>query len=150
MKDTAENGSRAERIHLTFPAHGDLVVLARLVVAAVAARTGFDLDEVEDLRLAVSEICLLSMGGGASSGMPEALAGAEKRGELGLEITTVDGTISVSCVCDLGDEVPEQPAPRPTTLSEQLLEALVDKTTVSMENGCVRASFCKSRAGHAE
>ncbi len=48
---------------LTFPARGDLVVLARLVASAISTRVGFDIEELEDLRLAVGELCLRRSGG---------------------------------------------------------------------------------------
>ena len=60
MKDTAELGV-GDRVELTFPARGDLIVLARLVTSAVSARAGFDIEELEDLRLAVGELCLLTL-----------------------------------------------------------------------------------------
>jgi hypothetical protein len=46
----------AERIEISFPALPDLVVLARFAAATVAARAGFDIEEIEDLRLAVDEL----------------------------------------------------------------------------------------------
>ena len=52
-----------DRVELTFPARGDLMVLARLVSSAISARAGFDIEELEDLRLAVGELCLLALQG---------------------------------------------------------------------------------------
>jgi hypothetical protein len=47
-----------ERVEISFPAAADLVVLARFTAATVGARAGFDVDEIEDLRLAVDELCV--------------------------------------------------------------------------------------------
>jgi len=38
-------------------------VLARLVTSAISSRAGFDIEELEDLRLAVGELCLLALEG---------------------------------------------------------------------------------------
>lgn len=42
-------------IELTVPANPDFLHLIRMVVATVAARAGFTIDEIEDLRLAIDE-----------------------------------------------------------------------------------------------
>lgn len=42
---------------LVAPARNDHVSFARLIGSAVAARLGFDYDTIEDLRIAVSELC---------------------------------------------------------------------------------------------
>jgi serine/threonine-protein kinase RsbW len=45
-----------EVIEISFPGSVDFVVLARFTAATIAARAGFDLDEIDDLRLAVDEL----------------------------------------------------------------------------------------------
>jgi anti-sigma regulatory factor (Ser/Thr protein kinase) len=75
-----------DRVSLNFPARGDLVVLARLVASAIATRVGFDIEELEDLRLAVGELCLL------------ALQGSDARhGDLQLEFTISADSLDISC-----------------------------------------------------
>ncbi|MBO0715311.1 MAG: ATP-binding protein [Acidimicrobiales bacterium] len=53
---------------LTFSADPDLVMLARMVAAATASRAGFSIEQVEDLRLAVNELCLGLIGTHAAEG----------------------------------------------------------------------------------
>ena len=48
--------SEREIIEIAFPGAVDLVVIARFTAATVGARAGFDLDEIDDLRLAVDEL----------------------------------------------------------------------------------------------
>src|ERR1700684_3697360 len=48
--------SEREIIEISIPGSVDLVVLARFTAATVGARAGFDLDEIDDLRLAVDEL----------------------------------------------------------------------------------------------
>jgi hypothetical protein len=50
-----------ERIELVLPADKRLVRVARLVASGVATTAGFDVEEVEDLRIAVDELCHLLM-----------------------------------------------------------------------------------------
>jgi serine/threonine-protein kinase RsbW len=117
---------------LTFPARGDLVVLARLVASAISTRVGFDIEELEDLRLAVGELCLL------------ALQGSDARhGDLRLEFTVSSAALDIGCT--LVGAVPAAPAGRPADgdeadeLSEQILAALVDEHGREQADGSVRA-----------
>jgi hypothetical protein len=48
--------SERERVEIFFPSSVELVVLARFAAATIGARAGFDLDEIDDLRLAVDEL----------------------------------------------------------------------------------------------
>jgi serine/threonine-protein kinase RsbW len=126
-----------DQVVLTFPARGDLVVLARLVASAISTRVGFDIEELEDLRLAVGELCLL------------ALQGSDARhGDLRLDFTVLPESLDIACtlvgavpaggVRDAdGDEADE--------LSEQILAALVDEHGRVQEDGSVRAWLRKRR-----
>ena len=63
--ETAEEGmwgrtqtrAAGETIDLTIPAKAEYVSIARLAAAAMAARQAFTYDEIEDLKIAVSEAC---------------------------------------------------------------------------------------------
>jgi len=47
----------AEDISLRFPASLEYIRLARLVASGLAAQMNFALDDIEDLRIAVDELC---------------------------------------------------------------------------------------------
>jgi len=66
----------------------DLLVLARITAATMAARADFDIEEIEDLRLAVDELCFV--GGGRGPG----------RETVRLEFTLDDATIAITCELD--------------------------------------------------
>ena len=53
-----------ERIELVLPADKRLVRVARLVASGVARTAGFDVEEVEDIRIAVDELCTALVKGG--------------------------------------------------------------------------------------
>jgi hypothetical protein len=54
--DAAVRTSEREVIEISIPGSVDLVVLARFTAATIGTRAGFDLDEIDDLRLAVDEL----------------------------------------------------------------------------------------------
>ena len=57
MQTHALTEPAAEPIDVTIPAKPEYVCVARLAAAAVAARRAFTYDEIEDLKIAVSEAC---------------------------------------------------------------------------------------------
>ncbi len=130
-----------DRVELRFPARGDLIVLARLVTSAISARAGFDIEELEDLRLAVGELCLLTLQGSDA-----------RHGDLCLELTVLDGAIGVICSLERATAAAEV---SPETdeiaqLGEQILDALVDAHGRERQDGSVRAWLRKRRGEHAE
>ena len=46
-----------EEVRLTVPATPEFLRLARVTVAGLGGRLGFSYDEIEDLRLAIDELC---------------------------------------------------------------------------------------------
>ncbi len=50
------------RVVLTMPADASFVRLARLAAADAGSRAGFTLEEIDDLRIAVGELCVQVMG----------------------------------------------------------------------------------------
>jgi len=128
-----------DRVVLTFPARGDLVVLARLVASAISTRVGFDIEELEDLRLAVGELCLLALQGSDAW-----------HGDLRLEFTVSAEALDISCT--LGGAAPAlggrgDEGTEADQLSEQILAALVDAHGRLEEDGSVRAWLRKRRKG---
>jgi serine/threonine-protein kinase RsbW len=138
LEATAALGA-TDRVQLTFPARGDLIVLARLVTAVISSRAGFDIEELEDLRLAVGELCLL------------ALQGSDPRqGDLQLEFTVTDDSFEVVCTL-LGAASADEPLSSERVevdeLGEQILAALVDAYGRESHDGSVRAWLRKHRRG---
>lgn len=127
-----------DRVELTFPARGDLVMLARLVSSAISARAGFDIEELEDLRLAVGELCLLALQGSDA-----------EHGELRLEFTCTPETLDISCTLLGGGPAahPSNGGAEAHQLSEQILAALVDEHGRDEEDDVVRAWLRKRRRG---
>lgn len=71
-------------IDLQIPVSADLLVLARLTAATIAAKAGFNVEEIEDLRLAVDELCL-------------PLVRAARGGRMQLRYVSEGDSIEISC-----------------------------------------------------
>ena len=105
----------ADTVDLSIPAKAELLSLARLTVAAVAARADFDYEEIEDLRLALDELCSRLIGQ-PSAGDP---------GTLSLRYEWEVGTLDVHCTLQgAGTHVAIDAEER--DLSDRILDALVD------------------------
>ncbi len=117
-------------IELSIPVPADLVVLARLTAATVAGRAGFGVEDIEDLRLAVEELCLSLVGGG-------------KDGRLHLTYECENDAITVTCRYEDGDGGAAADA---DDLSLRILDALVDEHGHSALDGQPSAWLCKRRS----
>jgi anti-sigma regulatory factor (Ser/Thr protein kinase) len=123
----ATTRSDTEVVILEIPPGGDLLSLARLTAATLAARADFTVEEVEDLRLAVDELCLPLVRGSGSS-------------RLQLQFAREDDAVTITCTpvaraVDDGkvggadapsDDDGREPHPD-DALSGYILDALVDE-----------------------
>jgi hypothetical protein len=140
-----EDAFVTDHVELTLPARPDLLVLARMTVGAVAARAEMAVDDIEDLRLAIDELCLSAVG-------------ASEGGRLELRYDWDPEGMEVSCTfrpsdsdghydepvedSDLADALGQLP----TDLSERILDALVDEHGRDAVDGGRRAWFKKRHA----
>jgi hypothetical protein len=102
-------------VRLAVPAAPHFVRLARLAAADVATRAGFSLDEIDDLRMAVDELCF-------------ALTGLEGRaGELELSFGLVGPEVVIEGVGRFHGAEPA-PAPNPhDSIRAQILGQVLDE-----------------------
>lgn len=120
-------------VDLSIPVQADLVVLARLTAATVAGRAGFGVEDIEDLRLAVEELCLSLVGGG-------------KEGRLHLTYECEGDAITVSCRYEDADVQVGARGPDADDLSLRILDALVDEHGHDVRDGQPSAWLCKRRS----
>jgi len=104
-----------DEVRLVVPSSPEFVRLARVTASGLASRLGFGFDEIEDLRLAVDELCHAVIG---ASGRP---------GALSLRFV-LDG--NELCVEGTGHFDPGGPPVALSQLSRQILTALVDRHDV--------------------
>lgn len=141
MADALTGEEKHESIELSFPTHPSLVVLARFAAATVAARAGFDVEEIEDLRLAVDELCI-------------SLGPMAKNGCLRMQLDRTGDVISISASFEpysrpetaAEEDVTEQSWERAAELSELLLDSLVNEHGREMRGDTPFAWLHKWRA----
>jgi hypothetical protein len=125
-----------ELVELSIPALPELLSLPRLVAAAIAARCEFDYDAVEDIKLAIEELCL-----GAFEGRGP--------GRLDIRLAIHADVLEVDCVFEPADGLPAGEGRRnqvAAQLTEQLLTALVDEHGTDETAGVSRTWFRRTRS----
>jgi Histidine kinase-like ATPase domain len=117
-----------DEIRLAVPAQPQYVRLARLTVASLACQHGFSFDAIEDLRIAVDELCYL-------------LVGAEGRpGTIDLHFAVENDAIVVVAGGAAGDDRPQL-----GELSAQILAATVDAHDVTRLDGRTTCRLTRHR-----
>ena len=110
------------RVELSLAADAQMLFLARMTGAAVAARADFDYEKVEDLRLAIDELCIRLMGSASGHGRITLLFQWDGDGVLDVTGTLVlDDGPSTN-----GHHPPPVDSGVSYELSERILDALVD------------------------
>jgi hypothetical protein len=126
------------RVELSLPAEPELLFLARMTAAAVASRADFGIDQVEDLRLAIDELCITLTGEDVHT---------EGRVHLVFEwqVDTLEVVGKLVAEHDRLAAVPRPGASQPevnvTELSGRILDALVDEHGTDNVGGTPRAWF---------
>ena len=121
-------------VRLVVPASPEYLRLVRLTAAGMASRLGFTFDEVEDLRIAVDELCFHLLGDAHHDGLPD------DSGTMDLVYSAGEDYIVISGRTGRSGGVPE-----PSELSEQILDALVDEHEVDSSNGTITFRLKKQR-----
>ena len=110
---------QVEEIKLTVPALVTYSRVARLAVTGLASRMGFSYDEIEDLRIAVGEVCGLLLNNGD--------------GRLTFRCTLSDSALEFEATrSPIGDP------PVASDLTRQILLAVVDVAEITPDEARVR------------
>lgn len=104
-----------DEVRLAVPATPEFLRLARVTASGLASRLKFSYDEVEDLRLAIDELCFALIG---SRGRP---------GTVDIRYAVRADALEVVGVGNFDDD---QTDPMLASFSEQILTALVDDYAV--------------------
>ncbi|HUZ20737.1 MAG TPA: hypothetical protein VMU75_09240 [Acidimicrobiales bacterium] len=132
--------SAANRVELVLPVRPELWLLARMSASAIASRLDFGVDAVEDLRLAIDELC------------NSCALGALAESRLRLDYTWDDDAIDVACsVAPVTDHALSRDGPLdPLELSARILEALVDEHEIGDIKGGQRRGWLTIRRSPAD
>lgn len=112
-----------EEVRLVVPATPEFLRLARVTATGLASRLGFTYDDVEDLRLAIDELCYALIG---SKG---------KEGTVTLRYAMPGDALEIEGVGSFGAGPNGDAAPVLSDLSKQILGALVDEYEVFVGSG---------------
>lgn len=103
-------------VRLEVPAAPEFLRMSRIMAAGVASRVGFTLDEIEDLRIAIDELCF-------------ALVGPRSRaGTIRIRYALDPGQVTVEGLGRFSDG--DTASPSLSALSNQILAAVVDECEV--------------------
>jgi hypothetical protein len=121
-----------DTISLTIPAQPEYLQVVRLIAAGLAARVGFTVDEIEDLRIAVDELSAY-------------LTGSQGRdGDLDIRFVLEDVRLKID---GTGDLAPGQKVRTELTdMSRMILQTVVDTASLEQRDG--KPCFSLSKAKH--
>lgn len=136
--ESGEGGGEGEQVRLTMPATPQLMRVARLTAAGLASRLGFSFDEIEDVKIAVDELCFALVGTKGREGsltlvywlQPDRLV-IEGTGDFG----------GISAGADHNAVTSE--------LSARILSAVVDEHQVDNRDGTISFRLVKRRTATA-
>lgn len=128
-----------ECVEIKVPCKPEYVGVIRLAVLGIASRMDFSFDQVEDLRLAVSEIC------------SAAVKRAEKNDRQNTDIVVKSCLTEDRLIINIHDSAgrSEEPAAvfdkdsDPWDIADQLINLLVDEVNVAGNNDGTRVSLVK-------
>jgi hypothetical protein len=106
-----------ERVTLSFPVDAEYLRLVRLACSDIGTRADFDYEDLDDLKIAASELCSLVLG--APGTMTLAL-------EFAPGVVILEGEAALPSV------------PAPNQLSAAIIRALLDEHEICEDEGTVR------------
>jgi serine/threonine-protein kinase RsbW len=111
-------------VTVTFPASPEYLRLARIATADAASRAGLDYEEIDDVRIAVSELC--------------SVVSLDKRATITLSFAVAPGVLEVSGVSATGTA-----RVAANELSQAIIAAVVDEHTLDSDAGHTRFHVTK-------
>jgi serine/threonine-protein kinase RsbW len=115
-------------VRVTIPAQARFLRIARLTAAGVAGDAGFDLREIEDLRVAIDEMCAVVI-----EDAPEGV-------ELSLTYQSRDGHLEIAGSCTQSG-----PPPDVHPIARELLALTADEFEVGSDGGVRTFRLVKRR-----
>lgn len=126
-------GDKNEMIELSLPANAAYVSAARLTASSIANRLGFDIDETEDVKAAVSEACAMLI--------KLSPAGIVKH----FKIIFSPGVKSLTVRIRAGHGI--DLTPDEGEMSLIMIRALMDTVEISQSSGCAELCMFKRHQG---
>lgn len=128
------------RVELALPTEPELWSLARLTASTVAARLDFGVEAIEDLRLAIDELCTSCARG---AGPLSRLQLCFESDGAALRVECVVDQIETAALVDDSEDLPEGTSPN--DLAEMILAELVDDYAIGPVVSGTRRAFLEKR-----
>lgn len=122
----------AEEVRLAMPANPEYLRLARVTAMGIASRLGFTFDEIEDLRIAIDELCFAIMGN------------RDHEGSVELRYLLQGDGIEVQGIGHFSDA---SGLPGLSELSELIVSAVAEEHEVDVTGGEPKFRLVKRRTG---
>lgn len=122
--DKLQSVDERHQVTITFPGTPEFLRLARLTSADAGSRAGFDYEDIDDLRIAVSELCALIAG--------------TPGGHLTLAFSVEAGGVTVDGRAEPGSLVDNE-------LSRAIVEAVVDEFELTTPDDGATTFRCVKR-----
>jgi serine/threonine-protein kinase RsbW len=119
ISDISEKTRTEPKVHLTIPASSRFLRLARLTAAGLAGDLGYPVDAIEDLRIAVDELCAAIIEDTTASD------------ELELTYCETEGGLVVEGIC----RARSTKAPELHSVARELLNMLADSYSIGAIDG---------------
>ncbi|MEO7836062.1 MAG: hypothetical protein ABIS21_00290 [Acidimicrobiales bacterium] len=133
-----------DEVRLEVPATPEFLRLARVTASGLASRLGFSYDEVEDLRLAIDELCFILIGSRGREGS------VELRYAMVPDALEVEGVGSFTDVDSETDDADHSTELALAAFSQQILSALLDEYAVYRNDDGKSCFRLLKRRGAAE
>lgn len=111
-------------VTVTFPARAEYLRLARIATADAASRAGLDYEEIDDVRIAVSELC--------------SVVSLDSAATVTLSFAADDGELTVT-----GESATGSAAVAANELSQAIIGAVVDEHSLETDAGITRFRVTK-------
>lgn len=131
-----------DAIELTIPAKPEYVGIVRLTTSGVANRMGYSYDDIEDIKIAVSEACTNAVNYAYKNKDEGKVAIRIGNYHDRIEITVIDNGVSFDFQQVVADLKPLDPNMSLDQMNKGglglfLIETLMDKVTISNDSGVV-------------
>jgi serine/threonine-protein kinase RsbW len=124
-----EGGPATDAVVLRIPRDPRFIRVARLAVGGVASLIDLDVEVIEDLRIAVDELCAAMLEVGA--------------GPIDVTVTTTDAAIRIEATSSAGQEPLDEAR---FALSKQILAVIADDFGLDVTGGTARCWIERSTA----
>lgn len=124
-----------DKINLTFPAKGEYISLARLTTSSVASKEGFNIDDIEDLKVSIGEACNIILENTSIS--------SEQNIVIDYMVDVEALNISIKARKENGLDISE--INKEENFSVMIIDSLMDDVELSSEGDCMSVNILKKK-----